>query len=109
MLRRPWSETQTGPLVPPWLLFGKDARIITLFGDINSSISVPVINLDSIPFLAEETFASLMYLAQESKDPIRIVINNRGGSVSAGLTIIQGIEHLQKSGIDVEILVLGSA
>lgn len=108
-LRKPYSESPTGPLVSPWLLFGRDARIITLFGLIHSSTSVPVITSDSMPFLAEEFFADLMFLGQSSREPIRIIINNSGGSVPAGLTIINGIEHLQHNGIDVEVLVLGAS
>lgn len=105
-IREPYSKEQTGPLVSPWLLFGKDSRVVTLFGSIQSSIDMPIIASDSVPFLAEEFFADLMLLGQRSKDPVSVIINNRGGSVMAGLAIINGLEHLQQKGIDVDALVL---
>ena len=110
MLKREWSSTPTGPLVSPWLISARDSRVITLFGSIVSSIDVPLVATESIPFVAEDVFASLLQLAgEDSAQPVRLVINNSGGSVPAGLTIIQGIEHLQAKGIDVEVVVLGSA
>ncbi len=108
-LRRGWSKEPHGQLVSPWLLFGRESRIITLFGMISSSISVNVITSDSMPFLAEETFADMMLLANESSEPVKIAVNNRGGDVAAGMIIVQGIEHLQARKIDVEILDLGSS
>ncbi len=92
----------------PWQLYGRE-RILTLFGSIYSSIDVPVITADSVLFLAEEIFGGMMLLAQENSDPVNVIINNRGGSVPAGLLIIQGIEHLQAHKIDVRILVTGAA
>ena len=106
---RPWSDEQTGTLVTPWTNFGKEARIVTLFGNIMSSTDVQTIATDSIPFLAEELFASLMWLATENNDPVHIVINNNGGSIRAGFMIIQAIEHLQAMGIEVIGLDIGSS
>ena len=108
-LRRPFSPTPTGPLVTPWMIYGSNSRIITLFGRIHSSINVDIIVADSIPFLAEEIFASLFYLAGESRDPIKMVINNRGDDIHAVLMIVQAIDPVQAMGIDVEILVVGSS
>lgn len=98
-----------GSLVSPWMILGKEARLITLFGKIYSSVEVDTITGESTPFLAEETFVALMSLANESKDPVKIIVNNRGGSMTAAALIIDAIEHLQAQSIEVGMLVVGSS
>lgn len=98
-----------GALVSPWMLFGRDSRIVTLFGQIYSSIEVDTITGESTPFLAEDTVGAMMLLADESKDPVKLIINNRGGSMAAALMIVSAIEHLEKQGIEVQIFVIGSS
>lgn len=98
-----------GALVSPWVILSKEARLITLFGKIYSSVEVETITGESTPFLAEETFAALMSLADEGKDPVKIIVNNRGGSMTAAALIIDAIEHLQAQGIEVSMLVVGSS
>lgn len=98
-----------GALVSPWMLFGRDSRIVTLFGQIYSSTDVETITGESTPFPAEEAYGAMILLASESKDPVKIIINNRGGFTSAGLLVIGAIEHLQKQDIEVQTLVIGSS
>ncbi len=98
-----------GALVGPWMLFGRDSRIVTLFGQIYSSIEVNTITGESTPFLAEETVGAMMLLADESRDSVKLVINNRGGSMAAALLIISAIEHLESLGIEIEVFVIGSS
>lgn len=98
-----------GLLVTPWELFERDSRIVPLFGMVRSSIDVNVVASDSMPFLAENILAALMLLAQESSDPVKIVINSNGGSLVAGFDIVQAIEHLQAKGIEVWTIDIGAA
>lgn len=97
-----------GALVSPWLILSKEARIVTIFGKVYSSVEVETITGESTPFLAEETFAALMSLADENKKPVKIIVNNRGGSMTAAMLIVDAIEHLQARGTEVKILVIGS-
>jgi ATP-dependent protease ClpP protease subunit len=91
------------------MILSKEARLVTLFGKIYSSVEIDTITGESTPFLAEETFAALMSLADEDKKPVKIIINNRGGSMIAAALIIDAIEHLQARGIEVTMLVVGSS
>lgn len=98
--------------IDPWLLLGQTARVIPLFGGIYSMIDASRKSNEGTniePFLAENIWATLVLLGQESNDPVTIVLNNSGGSVRAGFTIIDGIRHLQAKGITVRTLVLQSA
>ncbi|MDP3947906.1 MAG: ATP-dependent Clp protease proteolytic subunit [bacterium] len=106
---RPWSKTPTGPIVGPFVLLNRDNRVLTLFGTILASTDVGIITSDSMPFLAENVTASLLILGSESKDPITLLVNNGGGSVQAGITIIQAIEHLKALEIPVRMVVMGTA
>ncbi len=106
---RPWSETPTGPIVGPFVLLNRDQRMLTLFGSIHASTDIGMITSESIPFLAENVTASLLILGSESKEPVTLLINNSGGSVQAGITIIQAIEHLKALKIPVRMVVMGTA
>ena len=97
---REWDK-KSGPvtLVDVWNILYRDARIISLFGNVVSSNRV--ISVQSLPCVAEDVIGSLMLLSQESGDPIKIVINNTGGDVNDGFAIIQAIEHVKSKGIEV--------
>ncbi len=97
---REWSK-KDGPvtLVDVWNILYRDARIVSLFGNIVSSNRV--MSVQSIPCVAEDVIGSLMLLSQESKDPIKVVINNTGGGVNDGFAIIQAMEHVKAKGIEV--------
>jgi len=84
-----------------------NSRLVTLYGTIADATSVIVVQ--NIPLMAESIIAELMLLANESKEPIKILINSPGGSVQAGLLIVDAIEHLQAIGIDVETIVIGQS
>lgn len=98
MLREWGKEGGTFTLVDVWQILYRDARIVSLFGFIVSSNRVAAIQ--SIPCVAEDVIGSLMLLAQESKEPIKIVINNVGGDVNDGFAIIQAMEHVKAKGIE---------
>jgi len=100
MITRPWGDKVPNVLVDPWTLLGKDARIIPLFNPIISSAQVTTVS-GGVPSVAENIFAALMILAEEGSEPVKIVINSPGGSLQAGFTILQAIEHLKASGIEV--------
>jgi len=106
---QPWSKEPTGPIVGPFVLLNRDKRTLTLFGSIHASTDIGMITSESIPFLAENVTASLLILGSESKEPITLLINNAGGSVQAGITIIQAIEHLKANGVPVRMVVMGTA
>lgn len=105
------SHAGVEKFIDPWLLLGQTARIIPLFGGIYSVIDAsckPAMSDYAVPFLAENIWATLVLLGQESNNPVTIVLNNSGGSVRAGFTIIDGIRHLQAKGITVRTFVLQS-
>ena len=52
-------------------------------------------------YYVEDICGELITLSNESKAPIKILINSPGGSVVSGRMIIQAIEHLKKRGIQV--------
>jgi ATP-dependent Clp protease protease subunit len=66
-------ETQASPLAKVAENLFK-ARTIILFGEITQK-------------LAQTTVAQLLALAQESNDPIQLIINSQGGHVESGDTI----------------------
>src|SRR3989344_8138856 len=100
---RPYSENGSVNLVGPWVLFGKDARVVKVFTPIISSRDVPAIMPEGGPnfSIAEEVYGSLIQLGLENKDPVKIVLNSPGGNIMAGFTIIQAMEHLKAKGIEV--------
>lgn len=106
---REWSKKPPGTLVNHPDILTRDARILRLYGTLYSSgdLEKEAITADRERFMAETVFESLMVLGNESSDTVKILINNPGGSVVAGFSIIQAIEHLQAKGIDVEMLVTG--
>jgi len=106
---RPWSAKPVGSLVGPFVLLNRDRRVLTLFGNVTSSTDVAIITSDSMPFLAENLTAALLVLGSDSAEPITILVNNNGGSVVAGLTIIQAIEHLKARGVPVRMVVMGTS
>lgn len=106
---QPWSKDPTGPIVGPFVLLNRDQRMLTLFGQIHASTDVGMITSESIPFLAENVTASLLLLGSESKEPVTLLINNGGGSIQAGITIIQAIEHLKAQEISVRMVVMGTS
>ncbi len=94
-----WSNNPV-TLVDSWEILGRDSRIVTIFSDIISSQELrgsPV----SMPCVAEDIFGSLMILGLKSKEPVKIFINSKGGSVLAGFTILQAMNHLKAKGIEV--------
>lgn len=58
---------------------------------------------------AHEVVEALLYLANESKDPIKIVLNSVGGGVYAGLLIFNTIRDLVNQGIPIEVEARGLA
>lgn len=86
---------------------GTNKRFITVFGMIADGTMG--INVQNIPLMAENIVADLMLLGNENKDPIQIFLNTPGGSVQAGLLIIDAIEHLQALGIDVETIAMSQS
>ena len=75
----------------------RENRIIFLSGDIEQGISECVI----------EDF--LILLAEDSKEPITLIIFSEGGEVGAGYAIIRVIEGAQRKGIKVIGSVYGRA
>lgn len=96
---RAWDKGKPVTLVDVWNILYRDARIISLFGHVVSSNRVMAVQ--SIPCVAEDVIGSIMLLSQESKEPIKIVINNTGGDVNDGFAIIQAMEHAKAKGIEV--------
>lgn len=86
-------------LVDTWNILYRDARIVSLFGHVVSSNAV--LSAQSVPFVTEDIIGSIMLLSQDSKDPIKILINNVGGNVNDGFAIIQAMEHAKAKGIEV--------
>lgn len=107
MIHRPWGKALV-TLVDPWALFGRDSRVVPLFNYIMASSEIVSVQ-GGVSSVAENVFGSLMLLSQESRDPVKIVINSPGGTVQAGFTIIQGINHLKALGIEVWTINLGLA
>ena len=101
MLRSWKTEGGAHTLVDVWQILYRDARIVSLFGNVVSSNMLAGVSAQSLPCVAEDVMGSLMLLAQESNEPIKIVINNVGGEVNAGFAIIQAIEHVKSKGIEV--------
>ncbi len=97
---REWNK-KGGPvtLVDTWNILYRDARIISLFGIVVSSNRV--LSAQSIPCMAEDVIGSLMLLAQESNNPIKMVINNTGGDVNDGFAINHAMEHVKAKGIEI--------
>ncbi len=109
MLSRPWSlKEEVRMLVDPWTLFGRDGRVVTLFNPIISSSEIMSIS-GGVPAVAENFLSDLFLLAQESNDPVKIVINCPGGTVQGGFTIVQAMEHLKAKGIEVWTINMGLA
>lgn len=99
MLREWKPDGKNTILVDNWTILNRDARIIPLFGLVLSSNAVA--SLNSMPCVAEDIIGALMLFSQESNDPIKIVINNRGGSINDGFAINQAMEHVKAKGIEV--------
>ena len=55
---------------------------------------------------ANDFLSQMLYLEQESKDPITIYINTPGGSVNAGLVIY---DCIQASELEINIICAGTA
>ncbi|MBI4119293.1 MAG: ATP-dependent Clp protease proteolytic subunit [Parcubacteria group bacterium] len=106
MLRPYDKRTTIIPSTYDWLEL-KGARIIKLFSIILSSNEFG--NASNIAMMAEDIVADLMLMGQESPDSVKMLVHSPGGSVEAGLLIVNAIEHLQAKGIDVEMLVLGKS
>lgn len=98
---RAFSEKGPVNLVDPWVIFGKESRVVTIFSPIMSSQDMVVAEGDAPISIAEQIYGSLIQLGLESLDPVKIIINSTGGSVLPGFMIIQGIEHLKAKGITV--------
>lgn len=96
---REWNKSGPVNLVNIWEVLYRDARIVSLFGNVMSSNMV--VSAQSLPCVAEDVIGSLMLLASENSDPIKIVINNTGGEINAGFAIIQAMEHVKAKGIEV--------
>lgn len=60
----------------------RERRIVTIFGPIDDAMSY-------------QTTTNLMVLEEESHAPINIIINSPGGSVSAGLAIIDSMHAMK--------------
>lgn len=103
MILRPYPKETI--LLQSYDYFGTKNRIVTIFSMIASGTSGVAVNVQNVPLMAESVVADLMLLRNESKEPIKILINSIGGSVAAGLLIIHAIEHLQADGIDIETVV----
>ncbi len=71
----------------------EDSRIIQLTGEVNSQMADIVIN-------------KLLRYNAKNNDPIQLFINSPGGSVSAGLAIIDVMNSIKS---DVETVVIGTA
>jgi len=69
-------------------------RIIIWLGDVD---------VDNIKPLTSH----LLYLAEESKKPIKIIMNSPGGEVYPGLLLFDSIKRLTESGIEVVVEVRG--
>jgi ATP-dependent Clp protease, protease subunit len=67
-----------------------DARIVTIFGEINHE-------------LAKSTCERLLALAQQSKDPIKVIVSSPGGHVESGDAIHDIVRF-----IDVPVTMIGS-
>ncbi len=98
MLLKEWGEKAT-TLVEPWVILGRDARVITIFSQIMSSQQI--VAPHSFSSVGEDVVASLTLLGIDSNDPVKIVINSPGGHVDAGFMIIQAMNHLKAKGIEV--------
>lgn len=107
MIYRSWGETAVN-LADPWTLFGRDSRIVPLFNQILSSSELMSAQ-GGVPSVAENVFGALILFSQEGSEPVKIVINSPGGTVQAGFTIIQGMNHLKAKGIEVWTINLGNA
>lgn len=88
-----------GPFVGPWEIFADQSRVLTMYGMVNSSLSMNA--SESMPCLAENLVGEILYLGLQNSEPIKLLINSPGGSVAAGFQIIQAIEHVQARGIEV--------
>ena len=106
---RPYSDKGPVNLVGPWVVFAKESRIVTIFTPIISSQDIMVVEGTATPSIAEEIYGSLIQLGIEGPEPVKVAINSPGGGVSAGFTIIQGMEHLKAKGITVITLNMCSA
>lgn len=94
-----WGEKPV-TLVSPWDTWSRDFRIVPIF----QTISMRQENDDPIAanrYFAEDICGELITLSNESKAPIKILINSPGGSIMGGYMIIQTVEHLKKMGIEV--------
>lgn len=72
---------ENAPTKSIWQLL-LEKRVLQIFGEINDS-------------LANQTVALLTYLDQESNDPITLEINSPGGSITAGLAIVDAIKFIK--------------
>jgi ATP-dependent Clp protease protease subunit len=71
-------------------------RSVFLFGDIDEGLAFSIIK-------------NLRYLSKLSADPIKIFIHSNGGCVDAGAAIVDEMNLLKDSGIDIKTIVQGKA
>lgn len=71
-------------------------RIIFITGELDDTV-------------AESVVQQLLYLVDSGRDPITIYINSPGGHVSVGLAILDVMENLKNSGIEIATVALGTA
>ncbi len=86
-------------LVDPWDVWSRDFRIVPIFHTI--SMRQEVSDLAAPYHFVEDICGELITLGNESKAPVKILINSAGGSVIGGCMIIQAVEHLKSQGIEV--------
>lgn len=90
-----------------WRHFWEESRIVTLYGQVTPAYMV--ISVKGVASVAEDIMGKLMYLADKNREPIKLLINNIGGNVGAGFTIIQAMEHVKAKGIELWTVNIGMA
>ena len=94
-----WGEKPV-TLTGPWDIWNRDFRIVPIFQQIIMRQETD--DLTAVPYyFAEDICGELITLSNQSKAPVKILLNCPGGSVIGGYMIVQTVEHLKKLGIEV--------